>query len=81
MRNFISPDLSAAEASEIAMVEGDHDAPVAGALMITSDAWERVGPFSETLRAAEMLEWTLRYRRAGIEMATVEQAVLLRRLH
>ena len=81
VRNFKSPELSAGELAEIEIVDGEHDVPIAGAVMLTRQAWQRVGPFSETLRAAEMLDWTLRYRRAGIRIAMVDSVILLRRLH
>jgi glycosyltransferase involved in cell wall biosynthesis len=56
-------------------------AHVAGAMCIRRSAFERVGPFTPGLRAAEGLDWLLRAHEIGLCEATVEEQVQWRRIH
>jgi glycosyltransferase involved in cell wall biosynthesis len=52
-----------------------------GATLIRRGAFERVGVFSEALRAGDYIDWVLRARACGIVFASMEDVVLERRLH
>jgi GT2 family glycosyltransferase len=45
-------------------------------LAVTREAWERVGPFDETLPTSEDHDWVLRARAAGLATAFVPDAVV-----
>ena len=44
-------------------------------------AWDLVGPFDETMRMAEDLDWTLRASELGLPMAVLDDVVTIRRVH
>jgi glycosyltransferase involved in cell wall biosynthesis len=81
MRQFISPDLSAAEQVKLMMPQEVMAGYSAGAMLITRSAFDRVGFFDEGLRAGEFIDWYSRVAEKGLKARVLEQVVLLRRLH
>jgi glycosyltransferase involved in cell wall biosynthesis len=56
-------------------------APMPGTLLVRRSVFERVGPYDETLRAGESLDWYARAMHLGARMAISPKVVLLRRIH
>jgi GT2 family glycosyltransferase len=57
--------------------EDDSRGPIGSLnLAMRREAWERVGPFDETLPTSEDHDWVLRARRAGLATAFVPDAVV-----
>jgi glycosyltransferase involved in cell wall biosynthesis len=54
---------------------------LAGAMLIRRDAFARVGPFDESLRTAETIDWVARAQEAGLHEAACAAIVLYRRIH
>jgi len=54
---------------------------VAGTMLLRRQAFDRVGTFDPSLRAAEFLDWLGRARHAGLVERMVPTVVLRRRLH
>jgi glycosyltransferase involved in cell wall biosynthesis len=50
-------------------------------LVVARDVFARIGPFDETMRLAEDLDWVLRALDAGLGVETLDTIVLERRLH
>lgn len=50
-------------------------------MLLRRGTWERVGPFDESLRQAEDLDWTLRASEAGARMEVLDDVVTIRRVH
>lgn len=53
----------------------------AGAVAFRRTCFDQVGGFDETLPNAEFVEWISRARHAGLNFATTEELVVLRRVH
>lgn len=54
---------------------------VAGSLLLRRASFERVGPFNENLKEAEVIDWVARADEARLSSVRVENIVLLRRIH
>jgi glycosyltransferase involved in cell wall biosynthesis len=80
-QNYLSPDLTEAEAASIRAVTRPLRAELLPATLLRADAFRRVGPLDEGLRTGSAIDWISRARLAGLTFAHVEQVVLRRRLH
>jgi glycosyltransferase involved in cell wall biosynthesis len=54
---------------------------VSGAMLIRRAAFDRVGPFNETLRSAETVDWVARAQDALVRETRCDSLVLFRRIH
>ena len=52
-----------------------------GAMLFRRETFERVGPFNETLRAGEFIDWYARATELGLSTHMLDEIVLHRRLH
>lgn len=50
-------------------------------MVVRRETFERVGPFDESMRAAEDFDWMLRASEEGIEIARLSTVLLRRRVH
>ena len=50
-------------------------------MLLRRRTWDLVGPFDETMRMAEDLDWTLRASELGVPMAVLDDVVTVRRVH
>ncbi|WP_426570983.1 glycosyltransferase family 2 protein [Aquihabitans sp. McL0605] len=80
-QNFLSPDLSDADASGIRLHERPFRAEVLAAAVVRADAFERVGPLDEDLRTGSAIDWMSRARHEQLAFAFVDALVLHRRIH
>jgi hypothetical protein len=53
----------------------------AGTFLVRRASFERVGPFDESLKVGEMIEWLSRAESAGLRIETIDAVVLQRRIH
>ena len=60
---------------------GPSAARFAGTFLVRRASFERVGPFDESLKAGEMIEWLSRAESAGLRIETIDAVVLQRRIH
>lgn len=63
--------------------DGDRSgaARVAGAMLVRRESLQRVGPFDEQLRSAEVIDWVARAEARGLTSAAISEIVLFRRIH
>jgi glycosyltransferase involved in cell wall biosynthesis len=52
-----------------------------GSMLVRREGFERVGPFNESLRRTEAVEWVARCDDAGLLLRMMPEVALLRRLH
>jgi glycosyltransferase involved in cell wall biosynthesis len=52
-----------------------------GSLLVRRRAFDRVGPFDESLRTGEDYDWFLRAREAGLRLVTTDEVALRYRVH
>lgn len=82
MQQFASPELAAEERAKFRTIDGQVvPSPLPTSMLIRRTAFERVGPFSETLRLGIEVDWYARLHEAGLTKATLDTVVYRRRLH
>jgi glycosyltransferase involved in cell wall biosynthesis len=50
-------------------------------MLVRREVFESVGPFDEEIGPAEDVDWMMRAKEAGVEIARLEAALVLRRIH
>ena len=79
---FPSPDMAEADRARLAVPAGTQPGWLPGALLLRRGAWERVGPFNESLaNGGEFIDWVARARAVGVALGRLEALVLRRRVH
>lgn len=81
LREFVSPELPTAQATQLHAREGLHSGYCASAMLAPRSAFELVGSFSTELRAGEVIDWIARARDAGLELRLMGDHVVSRRVH
>ena len=81
VREFISPDLDSAVAARLRPPVADAPWPTPNLMLVTRDAFFRVGGFSTTLRVGVGVDWCARAQEAGLKSHVLPHVLLERRLH
>ncbi len=81
VRQFHSPELTAAERAAIVCPERPMRGISTGTLLIRRDAFDRVGPFDTDWMIGEFMDWYARATEAGLRATVLPEVVMLRRLH
>ena len=82
VREFVSPELDAETRARVRPPAPEPMPWTAPNLMlIRREAFERVGPFSSTLRVGVTVDWFARATEAGLRYRVLPEVVLERRLH
>jgi glycosyltransferase involved in cell wall biosynthesis len=80
VRHFASPEVAAGGAGQGVLPE-EAPAHLAGGMLVTRSAFDRVGPFREDLSMGEFVDWVARARHLGLREGSVDEVVLWRRVH
>lgn len=75
VRNFGDP------ASGLLIPEGTRTAYLAGGVLMPRTTFDAVGPFDETLRVGEFVDWHNRFSLSGLSAHVISDVVLERRVH
>jgi glycosyltransferase involved in cell wall biosynthesis len=82
VREFVSPELQEEQQRLIRPpAPGPQPWTAPNLMLIRRAAFERVGPFSETLRIADTVDWFARAQDARLRSVVLPEVVLERRLH
>jgi glycosyltransferase involved in cell wall biosynthesis len=81
VREFISPDLDSVVAARLRSAVADAPWPTPNLMLVTREAFFRVGGFSTTLRVGVGVDWCARAQEAGLRSHVLPRVVLERRLH
>lgn len=82
MRQFVSEELPEAFAQRIrGQTSAVMPAPMAGTTMIRSAAFERVGPWDESLNLGVDMDWFARLTESGLRCRMLKHVLLRRRIH
>jgi glycosyltransferase involved in cell wall biosynthesis len=81
LRQFLSPDLSTEDKARFICPAEPQRGWIAGAMLATRRALSVIGPFSESVRAGEFIDWFMRAREAGMRTLMLPDVVLARRIH
>lgn len=81
VRQFVSPDLPAAEAVTLRIPEEPQPGLYIGAMLARRTAIDAIGPWAEDVRVSDGLTFLLRARELGLAQEMLEETVTLRRVH
>jgi len=81
VQQFISPDLSPEEAAKLWCQTAPLRGLFSSTLLIRKSDCQRAGPFDESLRTGEFIEWCARAKDVGIKSVMIPEVVCRRRLH
>ncbi len=80
-RDFISPELTAEEASALEINPQPYRRMLAGCMLSKRELFDRIGTFNEDMPTSETADWVLRLRDAKLPVKEIEDTVLMRRYH
>ena len=80
-KDFISPDVPPDEAKKIRYNVDGYEGRLTGCSFLKKDVLEQVGPFDESLKSGETVDWMVRLRASSVRIARIPDIVLLRRIH
>lgn len=80
-RFFLEPGHERPPGFRPELLEGDWVARMPGTLVARRGAFERVGLFDESYRIAADVDWFARFKDAGLELGSVPEVVLEKRVH
>jgi glycosyltransferase involved in cell wall biosynthesis len=81
LSQFLSPELEDTLAGRMRVDPEPAVARFAGTFLVRRASFDRAGPFDESLRVGEMIEWLARAEAAGLRFGTLNEVVLRRRVH
>jgi glycosyltransferase involved in cell wall biosynthesis len=81
MESFISPDLGQSDRNRLALPPAPQPAWSAGTMLARRPALSAVGPFPTHVQIGEFMDWLLRAREIGLEMAMLPEVMMRRRIH
>jgi glycosyltransferase involved in cell wall biosynthesis len=82
VEHFPSPDMAEADHARLVVPAGRQPGWLPGGLLLRRSAWQRIGPFDESLvNGGEFIDWVARARAAGVAIGRIEALVLRRRVH
>jgi glycosyltransferase involved in cell wall biosynthesis len=81
VEEFLSPDLSAAEASEVRLKQGALNGLSASTCLVSRADFDRVGPLDTGLQIAEFIDWYSRAEELGLRPHVVPEVLARRRVH
>jgi glycosyltransferase involved in cell wall biosynthesis len=81
MTEFITPDLDPDAAARLRRPVDDAPWPTPNLMLVTREAFERVGLFSTTLRVGIGVDWYARAIELALKQEMIDDVVLERRLH
>jgi alpha-D-ribose 1-methylphosphonate 5-triphosphate synthase subunit PhnI len=81
VRQFVTPELPAADRARIACPPEPQPGYLMGAMLATREAFGRIGPFATDLHVGEFVDWMARARELGLRELMLDETVLWRRLH
>lgn len=81
VKQFVSPDIEQDLSNAISVSTTDVPGHVPGTMLVTREAFHRVGFFDTTLDLAETIEWYARALDAGVTTHMLPVTVMRRRIH
>lgn len=79
--DFISPELTDAQKTELKVRPTAYGGVLPGCSLIRRKVFETVGLFDDTMKSGETVAWLLKLRDAGIKTTQIPTVTLKRRLH
>ncbi len=81
VRQFVSPDLAAAEAAALSVPAGPQPGLYLGSMLARREAIEAIGPWPEDVEVSDGLGFLLRAGELGLRHAMLAETVTRRRVH
>ena len=80
-QDFISPELTAEEASRLKIEPRPYRRMLAGCMLIRREVFDVTGNYDEDMATSETAKWVLSIRDAGLKIKDTDHIVLARRYH
>jgi glycosyltransferase involved in cell wall biosynthesis len=80
-RQFLSPDVGSEMKERTRFVDDPVPGYLPGTMLVTSDAFARVGPFPTAWVVGEAMDWHLRAVEQDLRIMLLREVLLFRRLH
>lgn len=81
VRQFYASELDVPSGERERLEQSLESGYHAGALLLRRSAFERVGPFDESRRVGEFIDWYARAQDEGLGFSMLRRVVMLRRIH
>jgi len=81
LKDFFSPELSAEEMKKIAIKAEPYFGLFSGAILMKKEIFNVIGLFDETIKAADILEWTSKMRAQNLLIKRLNFPAVNRRIH
>jgi glycosyltransferase involved in cell wall biosynthesis len=81
VREFVSPDLTAAEAARIRPAVPYNESHLSGVMLVRRAAFEKVGPWTVGLKVGTGVDWYARSQEAHLKTVVIPDVLRERRLH
>jgi len=81
IRHFYSPELDEAARRQLRVAAEVMPGPGPNTMLITKEAFDRVGPFATTWQVAESIDWLNRAAEKGLAQEMLSDVVSMRRIH
>lgn len=78
---FASPELTEADRAGFVVHEAPAPARLRGTMLARRELLEEVGPFEESIRIGDFIDWQARAQDAGAKLTLLDDVVLERRIH
>ena len=81
VQDFYSPELSEEEREKTPIKSEPYWGLFTGAILMRKDTFDKIGLFSETLRAGEIIEWQSKMDSANLKIKKIDIVSTDRRIH
>jgi glycosyltransferase involved in cell wall biosynthesis len=81
VRFFMAPGAARPPGFKLELLEGDHVAPMPGALLARRALFDLAGPFETSWTIASDIDWFARIKDLGCPLAVVPEVVIEKRVH
>lgn len=81
VQQFYSPDLSEEQRGQVRYANEVIPGYIAGTMLISREAFDRVGPFATTFRVGEFIDWYAKAKDCGLKERMLPDILLRRRIH
>ena len=81
VQQFYSPEMAEELKSQVRFAQETMPGYLAGTLLISREAFARVGPFATTFRVGEFIDWYVKARECGLRERLLSDVLLKRRIH
>lgn len=81
VQQFYSPEMTEEQRAQVRYTNEVIPGYIAGTMLISREAFDRVGPFATTFRVGEFIDWYAKAKDCGLKERMLPEILLSRRIH